>query len=89
MLGAVPPPEDTNMASKYRPRHRIEPNGLDCAVCGHDRIVASTDRTAVCPNCEESYAIVSREEFTLLESDGWTTRVTFDGADALPSGCSG
>lgn len=79
---------DANMASKYHSRHPAEPSGLDCPVCGHEPIVV-VEGTAVCPGCDESYSVVAREEFTLLESDGWTLRVTLDAPEALAGGCSG
>lgn len=67
----------------------VETCGLDCAVCGHEQVVLRDERTAVCPACDESYSLVVRDEFTLLESNGWTTRVTFDFLDDVPGVVTG
>ena len=62
----------------------IETSGLDCAVCGNEAVVVCADCTVECPNCNESYSLVVHEGFTLLERDGWITRVAFDILDELP-----
>lgn len=67
------------MAPEYS--HRIEVSGLDCAVCGHDHVVVLAERTAECPHCGETYALVVRDGFALMESNGWTTRVLCDHVD--------
>ena len=77
------------MELEYDSRHRIEESELDCAVCGHDRVVVGPERTVECPNCEESYALVVREGFTLLSMDGWITRVAFDLGEDLVSAVGG
>ena len=69
--------------------HSIESSGLDCAVCGNEQVVLCTDGTVECPDCNESYALVVHEGFTLLEWDGWITRVTFDLLDELPGAVLG
>ena len=50
--------------------HSIESSELDCAVCGNEQVVLCTDGTVECPDCNESYALVVHEGFTLLEWDG-------------------
>lgn len=69
------------------PEHhpRVEASGLDCAVCGHERVDVIGERTAECPDCNESYSLVVREEFALMERDGWIARVTVDLVEELPS----
>ena len=69
--------------------HRVDANGLDCAVCGNDGVVVTADRTVECPDCDESYALVVREGFALLESNGWITRVTFDPLEESPGAVPG
>lgn len=69
--------------------HPVETCGLDCAVCGHERVVVRAERSVECPNCNESYALVVRDGFTLLKSDGWITRVAFDILDELPGAVPG
>lgn len=51
---------------------------LDCIVCGHERLTDGVSDTVTCPNCQETYTLVVREGFVLVETDGWTTQVTFD-----------
>lgn len=60
-----------------QPHHEIESDELDCAACGHDRVVVAPDGDVECPNCNHTYSLVVRDGFTLLESDGWIARVTF------------
>ena len=69
--------------------HRVEASGLDCAVCGHDGVVAIGERSVECPNCEESYSLVLRDGFALLESDGWIARVAFDPLEDAPGAVPG
>lgn len=68
----------------FENHHPIEASGLDCAVCGHEQVVVCAEGTVECPNCNESYSLVVHERFTLLESDGWITRFSFDLSDELP-----
>ena len=67
----------------------LDASGLDCAVCGHERVVVRAERTAECPNCGESYALVVRDGFALMESDGWIARVTFDPLEDAPGAVTG
>ncbi|HKJ59200.1 MAG TPA: hypothetical protein VKA37_08225 [Halobacteriales archaeon] len=69
--------------------HPVEACGLDCAVCGNEEVVVCAEGTVECPNCSESYSLVVHEGFTLLEWDGWITRVTFDLLDELPGAVPG
>lgn len=48
---------------------------FDCPICDHQRVVRGPDGTATCPNCRESYSLVVREGFVLMETDGWATRL--------------
>ena len=75
------------MQTDHHPR--VESSEFDCAVCGHERIVLSNERTAECPNCEESFSLVLREEFALVEWDGWIARVAVDLVEELPGAVPG
>ena len=75
------------METEYHPR--FEPSGLDCAVCGHEQVVVNGERTAECPSCDESYDLVVRDGFALMEWDGWITRVAVDLIEELPGAVAG
>lgn len=60
-----------------------ETNRLDCAACGHEHVVVETTDTATCPNCQRSYLLVVREEFALMEWNGWVTRIALDAFEDL------
>lgn len=62
---------------------------LDCAACGHDRIVVTSERDVECPSCRHTYSLVVRDGFTLLESDGWIARVTFGLGTDVPGAVPG
>ena len=69
--------------------HYVETSGLDCANCGNERVVRRAERTAECPDCGESYALVLRDGFALMESDGWIARVSVDPLEDAPGAVSG
>ena len=62
---------------------RFESGDLGCVACGHEQLVVEPDSTVICPNCAETYALVVREGFALIERGGWATRVTFDVPEEL------
>ena len=57
---------------------RFDETELSCAVCDHDHVVVDPDGSVTCPACHESYSLVVHEKFTLLETDGWATRISFE-----------
>ena len=63
-----------------------EETDLNCAACGNERIVVDPDGTAACPDCRETYALVVHDEFALIETGGWTTRVTLEPSGEMGTG---
>lgn len=57
---------------------RFETLEFDCASCGFGPIASDADGTATCPNCHESHSLVVHERFALMETGGWTTRLSID-----------
>lgn len=64
----------TGMSTKHEP----DLNWLECAACGHEDVLVKTTDTAICPNCQRSYLLIVREEFALMEWNGWVTRIAID-----------
>lgn len=64
-------------------QHEPGTDWLDCAACGNAHVVVETTDTATCLNCKRSYLLVVREEFALMERNGWVTRIALDAFEDL------
>lgn len=62
---------------------------FDCAVCGYEQIAVRSDSPVPCPDCEESYSLVLRDGFALVETNGWIIGVTIDPRADPMSGTAG
>lgn len=56
--------------------HRQQANVFECAVCGNGAVVLDPGSTVPCPDCGRSHVLHVRDGFAMVETDGWTTRVT-------------
>lgn len=63
---------------------------FECAVCGNGHVVSESEGNVVCPNCNESYSLICHDGFTMIEKDGWVTRIAVGSVDdSLPRVANG